>query len=101
MVQVKYTSFSKHLLFSYKKYLIFLFLKLNSSLLKYKFITLPTKKKKKTFLKSPHVNKKAKENFEHSIYSFTLLFNFNLNFLKQLKYNVPKNIHIKILFFNI
>lgn len=101
MIRIKYNSVSKNILFSYKQYLNFLFLKLNNPSLKYKFINTPSKKKKKTFLKSPHVNKKSKENFQFILYSFNLIIPFNLELLKQLKYNVPKNIHIKILFFNI
>lgn len=51
MIRIKYNSVSKNILFSYKQYLNFLFLKLNNPSLKYKFINTPSKKKKKNFFK--------------------------------------------------
>ena len=56
------------------------------------------KKKFKTFLKSPHVNKRSKENFNLIIYKFKLHTDFNLQYLKILRFNVPKNIHLKIIY---
>lgn len=90
-IQIKYSSVSKKLIFLYQKFLKSLFLKFN---LKYTIINLPKKYKLKTFLKSPHVNKKAKENFKYTLYSFKLNTSFNFNYLKILKYNVPKNINL-------
>ncbi len=89
-----YSSTSKNLLNLYKKFLI---LNLNQLMFKYFLINMPKKKKFKTFLKSPHVNKRAKENFNLIIYKFKLHISFNFSFLKTLRFNVPKNIHLKII----
>ena len=63
-------------------------------------ISLPIQKKKYTVLKSPHVNKRAKENFELNIYKFKLHTSINLSYIKLFRYNVPKNIHLKIIYSN-
>ena len=61
-----------------------------------------TKKKKIfTVLKSPHVNKKAQEQFEHRIYKkrikcFTFQTFLFLMFLKKIKFYVFSDINIKI-----
>jgi hypothetical protein len=89
-----YSSISKNLLNLYKQFLILNFKHLSFN---YFIINIPKKKKFKTFLKSPHVNKRAKENFNLIIYSFKLHVSFNLQCLKILRFNVPKNIHLKIL----
>lgn len=89
-----YTSTSNKILKLYKKFLI---LNFKHFFLKYLIINLPTKKKFKTFLKSPHVNKKAKENFNLFIYKFKIYITLNLKSLKILRFNVPKNIHLKII----
>lgn len=94
-IKLKYSSVSKHLLFSYLNYLKLLFNKFNIS---YTLFSLPIIKKKKTFLKSPHVNKKAKENFNFILYSINLYICFNLHLLKILRYNLPKNIFFKIFY---
>lgn len=88
-----YSSTSKKLLNLYKNYLIF---NLQQLSLNYLIINTPQKKKIKTFLKSPHVNKRAKENFNLIIYKFNLHIFFDLKYIKVLRYNVPKNIHLKI-----
>jgi ribosomal protein S10 len=90
-----YSSTSKNLLNLYKKFLI---LNFKQIFLKYLIINTPTKKKFKTFLKSPHVNKRSKENFNLVIYKFKLHTAFNLQYLKILRFNVPKNIHLKIIY---
>lgn len=90
-MQIKYSSVSKKLIFLYQQFLKSLFLKFN---LKYTIINLPKKQKLKTFLKSPHVNKKSKENFKYILYSFKLNISLNFSYLKLLKYNVPKNINL-------
>lgn len=95
-IKIKYSSTSKHLLFSYLTYLKLIFIKFS---IFYKLISLPIKKKKKTFLKSPHVNKKAKENFNFILHSSNLYINFNLHVLKILRYNLPKNIFLKIYYY--
>jgi ribosomal protein S10 len=89
-----YSSTSKKILNFYKKFLI---LNLKKLFLNYLIINTPKKKKFKTFLKSPHVNKRSKENFNLIIYKFKLYISFNLKYLKILRFNVPKNIHLKII----
>lgn len=88
-----YTTVCKKVLNFYKKFLITIFKKL---LLNYIIICAPKKRKFKTFLKSPHVNKRAKENFNLIIYKFKLYISFNFEYLKILRINVPKNVHLKI-----
>ena len=90
-----YTSTSKNILNLYKKFLI---LNFKNFFLNYLLINVPTKKKFKTFLKSPHVNKKSKENFNLHIYKFKVHITLNLKYLKILRFNVPKNIHLKIIY---
>lgn len=63
----------------------------------YILMPLPKKVKLKTFLKSPHVNKRAKENFHLTIHKFKLKISANLTVLKILRWNIPKNIHLKII----
>ena len=87
---ISYSSVVLHLLNNYKKFLYnLLYKKISFSIISLK------KKKKKTFLKSPHVNKKAKENFTYTLYSFKLILPFSFLLLKTLKYNVPKSIRLK------
>lgn len=92
-----YSSNSKNILNLYK-----IFLKKIFSLFNFKFLIInsPVRQKIKTFLKSPHVNKRAKSNFELNIYKFKLHTSLNLAFIKLFRYNVPKNIHLKIIYSN-
>jgi len=92
-----YSSNSKNILNLYQNFLKKMFNLFN---FKYLIINSPTKQKIKTFLKSPHVNKRAKENFELNIYKFKLHTSLNLSFIKLFRYNVPKNIHLKITYSN-
>lgn len=92
-----YTSNSKNILNLYKTFLKKIFSTLN---LKFTLVNSPTIRKIKTFLKSPHVNKRAKENFELNIYKFKLHTSLNLSYIKLFRYNVPKNIHLKIIYSN-
>lgn len=94
-VILTYSSNSKNLLNLYKVFLKNLFTLFH---LKFLMINLPQKLKFKTFLKSPHVNKRAKENFKLSIYKFKVHTPLNLKTLKLFRYNVPKNIHLKIIY---
>jgi ribosomal protein S10 len=90
-----YSSTSSKILNLYKKFLKNLFLILKK---KIKIISQPTLRKIKTFLKSPHVNKRAKENFELKFFKFKLHTNLTISQVKIFRYNVPKNIHLKILY---
>lgn len=92
-----YSSNSKNILNLYKNFLKKIFKLLDFH---YLIINSPTKQKIKTFLKSPHVNKRAKENFELNIYKFKFHTSLNLTLIKLFRYNVPKNIHLKIIYSN-
>lgn len=63
------------------------------------FIASPIKKKHTTLLKSPHVNKRSKENFELAVYKFKIYTSLNPTSVKLLCQNVPKNIHLKTIYF--
>lgn len=90
-----YSSNSKNFLNMYKLFLKKIFKLIN---LNFFLLNSPHTKKRKTFLKSPHVNKRSKENFEINIYKFKLYTNLTTSFLKIFRYNVPKNIHLKLLY---
>jgi ribosomal protein S10 len=75
------------------------FLKLVSKKLdikKFSILKLPKKKKRITFLKSPHVNKKAQEHFELKVHKALLCFSKKDSFSKFILINKPQNINIKI-----
>jgi hypothetical protein len=90
-----YSSNSKTLLNLYKLFLKKIFFLTN---LNFFLINAPHIKKRKTFLKSPHVNKRSKENVEINIYKFKLYTTLTSPFFKVFRYNVPKNIHLKFLY---
>lgn len=92
-----YSSNSKHILQLYKIYLKNI-LKLFQ--IHYFLLQAPVTCKLKTFLKSPHVNKKSKENFKVVIHKFKICLNLNYKIIKLFRCNVPKNIHLKIIYFN-
>lgn len=92
MLKLTYSSFSKKALNSYKMFLNLQFSKFN---LNYIFISLPKKRKITTLLKSPHVNKKAKETFEVINYKFLLFIHYDIKCFSFLKLNVPKSLHLK------
>jgi len=69
--------------------------------IEYKLVNLPKKKKRITLLKSPHVYKKAREQFESKVFNSLILIknqNIKFNFLKFLIINKPKPLKIKILY---
>ena len=88
-------SYSKESLLLYTNFLQVVASKLKISLSIFSF---PKKRKIITLLKSPHVNKKAKEQFE--IKSFKTLISFNgglsLKTVKTILANKPKLISLKI-----
>ena len=71
-LQLKIYSIDKTLLAIYLKFLKQVLNKLNIT---YSHINLPMKSKKITLLKSPHIHKKAREQFEMK--TFKTLFNIN------------------------
>jgi small subunit ribosomal protein S10 len=62
----------------------------------YSIFNLPKKIKRITLLKSPHVNKKAREQFEIKIYTVIIKIKIDLFKLKSLLINKPKTVIIKI-----
>ena len=70
--QLKIKSLNKESLNLYKKFLEKIFAKMN---VKYYLFNLPTNIKRITLLKSPHVNKSAREQFEIKRYSCSFTFN--------------------------
>jgi ribosomal protein S10 len=73
----------------------------NKKKIAYNFLFIPVKKKKMTLLKSPHVNKKAREQIEYKAYNCIIIFNNILTiklreFLLIILLNKPKTIKITI-----
>ena len=93
--QIKLKSVNQKSLLFYKIFILNILKKLN---IKYTSTFLPTQIKRVTFLKSPHINKTAREQFQ--IKTFNLLLKLvstiNINDIKVLLLNKPKT--IKILF---
>lgn len=94
--QLKIQSVNKHTLMLYLTSLQIFLKKLN---INYSFVHLPIKKKRITLLKSPHVNKSAREQFEIKNYKTIITF-FNLSnittIIKLLTINKPKLIVLSI-----
>ena len=91
--QIKIKSLNKQATFLYQQFLKTVFNKTNTA---YKIVNLPTKRKRVTLLKSPHVNKSAREQFEIKFYSCILQLDtkINLNLFKFIFLNKPKSINI-------
>jgi small subunit ribosomal protein S10 len=67
--------------------------------IKYKIFNLPTIKKRVTLLKSPHVNKSAREQFETKYYKTLISFDLAPELSKQLNLlvlNKPKTVSVHI-----
>ena len=88
-------SIDKESLLIFKKFVINQISRTN---INYKSFQLPTKKKRVTLLKSPHVNKSAREQFEIKYYKCFFQFSFNLDssFLKFLFLNKPKTVTLQL-----
>lgn len=94
-VQIKLKSVHKDSLLLYTQFLNFFLKKL---FVKISIFTLPKKRKRITLLKSPHVNKTAKEQFEVFYYQTLITVQGPIE-LKKIKYlflNKPKSIQVKI-----
>ena len=87
MLQITFSSLSKTALNTYKTYLL---MHLTQAHIPFKCANLPKIKRKYTLLKSPHVNKKAKETFESVQYKFILVLKPNKKYFNVLKNNLPK-----------
>lgn len=91
------TSSSQKSLNVYTKYLKLIFKSWN---IKSAFSFLPTRIKRIALLKSPHVNKKAKEHFEIRNYRRVVYFKTSseIESLTHLISNKPKTINLKMIF---
>ena len=94
---------NSNLLLAYCNYLKSVCTKFN---IRFKFSAQPMQIKRITLLKSPHVNKKAKESFELRTYKMSLSFSLkrrykNLMILNSILKNKPKFIKLKIDFKNL
>ena len=79
----------------YMTFLISILKKLN---IKYKYIQIPILRKRLTLTKSPHVNKKAREQFELKIFKKTIIIysKIKLELVKFLILNKPKFIKLNL-----
>lgn len=91
-IKIKLHSLNFQILDLYSNFLITLFKNLNIT---FKKSYLPTKKKKFTFLRSPHVYKTAREQFEFNRYNFVFFIHSSMDFLKIKNFLVNKPFEIK------
>ena len=94
-IQLKIKSLDQQ---SLKLYLIKIHKILKILGIKYNTFNLPSKRQRITLLKSPHVNKKAREQFEIKKYSvmIQILSQEKFKILKLLSLNKPKTVTISI-----
>lgn len=92
-LQFKYSSTDKTVLYSFKNFIV---KTLSKFKIKFKLFILPKKLKKIILLKSPHVYKKAKEQFGQHKYSFCLKLKPKMVIIKLLTRWSPTNIKTKI-----
>jgi ribosomal protein S10 len=93
MTQLLLKSYNKTLLQLYINYLK----KTNNLLLNWKIVNFPKKVKKITLLRSPHVFKKSKDQYQEIIYTTALFFDFKQGIdVFDIVKNTPKSIFIKI-----
>lgn len=93
--QIKLKSLHKDSLSLYKNFLI---KTLQSLKIDFSTCDLPKKKNRITLLKSPHVNKSAREQFEIKYYSTVLQLNSEINhkILEILLVNKPKSVSVSV-----
>ena len=79
-------------------YINFLTKTLQSIKINFSICKLPKKKNRITLLKSPHVNKSAREQFEIKYYSTVIQLNDNINqkILETLLVNKPKSVSVSV-----
>lgn len=94
-IKIKLESLNSKTLSLYIKFLLKVLILGN---VKTQIAYLPNVTKRITFLKSPHVFKKAKEHFQLTKNSVSLACNVNLQDLKPFLLNRPNTIKIKIVY---
>ena len=95
LIQINIKSFKQQTLTTYILFLKNILKKLN---LNFFLINIPKKVKRITLLKSPHVHKKAREQFQIYLYKKVIYvkINKNLIYLKSLLLNKPKLLNITV-----
>lgn len=95
MVQINLKSLNKESLHLYKTFLIKILEKIS---IDYKTFDLPTRRKRVTLLKSPHVNKSAREQFELRAYKSVIYISNKISSekIKFIIINKPKTIKVNI-----
>jgi len=93
--QLKIKSLSQESLNLYKEFLKITLKKIN---INFSLFNLPTKKKRITLLKSPHINKSSREQFEIKYFNTIIQVKsiLNPNLLKILLINKPKIVTVSI-----
>ena len=93
--QIKIKSLHRDSLNLYKSFLGKI---LRSIKIDFSIYNLPTKKNRITLLKSPHVNKSAREQFEIKYYSTAIQLNGDVNhkILETLLINKPKSVSVSV-----
>lgn len=95
-LSIRFQTFNKNSLKTFKKNIENFALKQN---FQYSSINLPVEKKRYTVLKSPHVNKKAKDQFELKLYNGLIILKNNKwgdKFLQQIKNYFHSDLLIKV-----
>lgn len=95
MIRIQIRSLDQESILLYKKFISKIISKLN-----FVFTTsnMPNKKKRVTLLKSPHVNKKAREQFQITSYktSFEIRDAISIRVLKYIVLNKPKTVKVSL-----
>lgn len=95
MIKLEIKSLSKESLFLFKEFIVKVLMK---SKVLYSVFSLPNVKKRITLLKSPHVNKTSREQFQFNSYKLLISLKTNLT-LKELKFlilNKPKVVKLAL-----
>lgn len=96
MTVLKIRSVDQNSLIIYKKFLEDILFKL---LIAYKVSNIPSTKKRITLLKSPHVNKKSREQFQHTRYKvfFKMKNSLDIRAIKYIISNKPKTVKVVLI----
>lgn len=102
-IRLRCQSYDKALIEDLKRKLHFFMQnqKLQKNLLKVSFVRLPVKKKRITVLRSPHVNKKSREQLEVRLHNALFILNLNFfhkSFLQTLIQSYDTRLSVKINF---
>ena len=96
MTILKIKSVDQNSLIIYKNFLEDVLFKL---LIEYKVSNVPATKKRITLLKSPHVNKKSREQFQHTRYKvfFKIKNSLDIRAIKYIISNKPKTVKVTLI----